>query len=227
MLSYLSSPHYQCFYYFPVIITFKNKHKQNKTLSFPPWLTHRLCRALAVSHRPALVVSSTPTGWSQHSQQLSSALAEHFPGRASSPLLIQLLSKPLFFHLVHFSCTTQLYGASPLWPLVFADRSEWINHSDTEPTVQSPKQLYWDSLCWGCWVAKSCHYTLFHVMDGHGREEAWTPLCRSLAELDSTVFPSWSYRADFESPLPNSSKNGSWQVIWKGPFDFLNVHLAD
>lgn len=78
-------------------------------------------------------------------------------------------------------------------------------------------------------MAKSCHYNLFHVMDGHGREEAWTPLCGSLAELDSTVFfPSWSYRAESERLLPNSLENGTWwQGIWKGPFDLLNVHLAD
>lgn len=160
---------------------------------------------------PWLCPTDLLTAYPQHSLQLSPASAEHFPETASSPPLIQLLSKPYLFHLDHFSCTTQLHAASPLWPLVFADGSEWVSHSDTEPTVQCPEQLYWDSLCWGCWVAKSCHYNLFHVMDGHGREEAWTPLCWSLAELDSTVFfPSWSYRADSERLLPNSRE---WKLV--------------
>lgn len=131
---------------------------------------------------------STPSS-SPQLQQSTSQREHPLPSSSS------VCQNHYLFHLDHFSCTTQLYAASPLWPLVFVDGSECVSHSDTEPTVQSPEQLYWDSLCWGCWVAKSCHYTLFHVMDGHGREEAWTPLCGSLAELDSSlsqlVLQSW------------------------------------
>lgn len=100
-----------------MLITFKNKHKQNKTFSFPPWLTHLLCRALAVSHRPARVVSSPPIALPAALPSFSRALPGDSILSPTHPASVKTIFVPFGSFFLHHTttCSISSVASSICW----------------------------------------------------------------------------------------------------------------